>query len=445
MKNFEQFKEAIYPMLWDNGSYSFLHLEIKLKDTASKESLIREKEEASCFVTLTHEYIHYIQNFTTTWGFTNFITYIDFFTVFFGDNILLEKNPELPLKDGMIDKKFGKKKYSNYFKSAYLGIEKGSDGKFSFNDTNEPDFTIIESTLTDPYWEKEVYISYVAFKGKQIPLNELVVSENMAIVGSYLSSGLPIEESKQSIDIFWGPQYHIIYSFLNNLFPEKNCFKLTYIICESSLLIVPYNKIISRVLIFLRDNTDELKMENEDLIIDKILTHIDFDISLNKIIPNLLEQLNSRILTFNKYKENYEFFKYLLDILTIFKKGLNERLKVNHTYRDELNSEFLNYYSKIIYSPILVFADNQKTMLGEPSNDFVNSIASFHGIMKIFHLAYFGKINKCPFCEEYSICKVEKGLECENNSLEVYKIKKYKGCLMSNAINIIGIRRENRL
>lgn len=445
MENFKQFKEAIYPMLWDNGSYSFLHLEIKLKDLASKESLIKEKEEASCFVTLTHEYIHYIQNFTTTWGFTNFITYVDFFVAFFGDNILLENNPKLPLQNGLIDKKFGKKNYSNYFKSAYLGIEKGSDGKFLYNDTSEPDFSIIESTLTDPYWEKEVYISYIAYKGKQIPLNELVLSENMAIVGSYLSSGLSIEVSKQSIEGFWGPQYHIIYSFLNNLFPDKNCFKLTYIICESSLLIVPYNKIISKILVFLKDNINKLKIENEDLILDKIFTHINFNNLLNKIIPNLLDQLNSRILTFRKYKENYEFYKYLLDVLTIFKNGLKERLIKNHTYRDELNSEFLDYYSKIIYSPILVFADNQKSMLGEPSDDFVNSIASFHGILKIFHLAYFEEINKCPFCEEFSICKLEKGIECENNSTEVYNIEKYKGCLMSNALNIIGIKRENRI
>lgn len=33
MENIEQLKNAIYLILWDNGSYSFLHLEINLKDT----------------------------------------------------------------------------------------------------------------------------------------------------------------------------------------------------------------------------------------------------------------------------------------------------------------------------------------------------------------------------------------------------------------------------
>lgn len=443
-ENIEQLKNAIYPILWDNGSYSFLHLEINLKDTASKQELLDQKEAASCFVTLTHEYIHYIQNFTTTWGFTNFITYVDLFAVFFGDNILLDTNPELPLLNGTIDKKFGSKNYLNYLKSAFLGVSKGTDGKFLFQDTDKPDFTIVESTLTDPYWKKEVYISYIAYKGKLIPLNELVLSENMAIVGSYLASGLTMEESRNTIAQIWGAQYHIVYSFLNNLFPDKNCLKLTYIICESALLIVPYNKVISKILIYLKDNIGDLKSESEDEIIQRFLEHIDFKSSLEKLIPSMLQQLESRVQTFNKYKDNYEFYKFLLDILEIFKKGLEERLKKQHTYRDKLNSEFLNYYSEIIYSPILVFADKQKSMLGDPSDSFVNSIASFSGILKIFHMAYFQDIRKCPFCEEFSICTVDKGTECEQSALDVYGKEKYIGCLMNNALNIIGIKKEER-
>jgi len=444
MKNIELFKRAIFPILWDNGSYNFLHLEINLKDTASKQALIKEKEQATCFVTLVHEYIHYIQNFTTTWGFTNFITYVDLFAVFFGDNILLDADPDLPLIKGIINKKFGSKNYLNFLKSSFLGITKGSGGEFVFQNTDKPDFEIIESTLIDPYWLKEVYVPYLSYSGKQIPLNEIVLSENMAIVGSYLSSGLTIEESKQTIDKYWGPQYHIIYSFLNNLFPDKNCLKLTYNICESSLLIVPYNKTISKILIYLKDNLESLKLESEDEIIKRILHHIHFVDSLNIIITKALEQLDSRVQTFKKYKENYEFYNYLLDILAIFKIGLAERLKIKHSYRDHLDSEFLNYFSKKIYSPILVFADKQKTMLGDPEEDFVNSIAYFNGVLKIFHTAYFQEIQKCPFFEEYSICTFNKGTECETSALEVYSKEKYSGCLMTNALNIIGIRKKNR-
>lgn len=440
----EQLKGAIYPIFWDNGSYSFLHLEINLKDTASKDALEKEKEEASCFVTLVHEYIHYIQNFTTTWGFTNFITYIDLFAVFFGDNILLDKDPILPLHGGIVDNKFGRKNYLNYLKSSFLGITKGSDGRIIFDKTLANDFDIIESTITDPYWSKEVYISYIAFNGQKIPVNELVLSENMAIVSSYLASGLSLDESKKSIDKLWGHEYHIVYSYLHNLFPDKDTLKMTYYLCESALLIVPYNKRITQMLIYIRDNISDFKNKSENEIIQALLEHIEFKKSLEKIIPEILRQVESRIHTFSKYKENYEFYKYLLDVLDIFKRGMEERLKNNHTYRDNFNSEFLNYYSKILHSPILVFADKQKTMLGEPSEKFVNSMAYFSGVLKIFHTAYFRNISKCPFCEEYSICQVVKGTECETNALSVYGDEKYNGCIMQNSLNIIGIRKEGR-
>lgn len=444
MTNIELFKDAIYPLFWDNGSYSFLHLEIQLKDAASKQSLIDEKEKASCFVTLIHEYIHYIQNFTTTWGFTNFITYIDLLVAFFSKNSSLDKNPDLPLSSGSVNNSFGNKNYSNYLESAFLGVSKGKDESFLFEDTDQANFTIIESKLIDPYWIKEVNISYLAYNGKQIPINKIVLSENMAIVGSYLSSGMSIEESKQSIDKLFGPKYHIIYSFLNNLFPEKNCLKLTYVICESSLLILPYNRTISKILQFLQVNASVLQIKAEDEILSKALEHINFEKSLTKLIPKILEQIETRVQIFNKHKQEYEFYKYVLDVLSIFKNGLSERLINMHTYRNKFDSDFLNFFSKKIYSPIIVFSDKQKTMLGEPTENFVNSIASLSGVLKIFHLAYFNEIKRCPLNEDFSICTVAKGMECDLAALDVHGKHRYKGCLMNNALNIIGIRKEGR-
>jgi hypothetical protein len=266
----------------------------------------------------------------------------------------------------------------------------------------------------------------------------------MAIISSYLASGVSVSESKLSIDKLWGQEYHIIYSYLNNLLPEKNTLKITYNLCEAALLIVPYNKKITQMLIYIRDNVGTLKNLSEDEIIEILLKQIKFKESLKKIIPEILRQVDSRIQTFSKYKENYEFYKYLIDVLAIFKNGMEERLINNLTYRDTFDSRFLDYHSNILYSPILVFADKQKTMLGEPSAKFVNSIAYFSGVLKIFHQAYFREIKQCPFFEEHSICAVSKGSECETNALSVYGLEKYKGCLMQNSLNIIGIRKDGR-
>lgn len=439
----ELLKDAIYPFSWDSGSYRFFDLTIELKNTATIETLKTEKENANCFVTLIHEYVHFIQNFTTAFGFTNFVTYVDLFSVFFGDNILLDNDPSIPTKNGIVDTKLGNKNFENYVKSAFLGIEK-TNKKFVFKQTTEKDFAIIESTITNPYWQKDVFISYIAYHGKLIPLNELVASENMAIVASYLSSGLSLEEAKQTISTAWGPQYHIIYSFLNNLFPDKNCFKLTYIISEISLLIVPYNKIVSVILKHLTDNKSKLDSLTEDQIIDDIKIVIHFDKALAIVIRETLKQLEARILTFAKYEKQYEFFIYLKKILTLFKSGLSERAKNPFTYRDNFDSSFLNDYAQIIKSPILVFSDNKKTMLGDPPEEFVNSIAMVSGVLTVFRATYFNQLTKCPFSSDHSLCSLTKGVECNSAPLSIYGKEEYKGCLLHNSLNIIGLKKEGR-
>lgn len=436
-------KDAINPISWDTGSYSFFDLTLKLKDTATIDVLMTEKENANCFVTLMHEYVHFLQNFTTTFGFTNFVTYVDLFAVFFGDNILLDNDPIIPTKSGIVDTKMGNKNFSNYVKSAFLGIEK-DNGKIVYKATTKKDYSIIESTIINPYWQKNVFISYLTYQGKLIPLNELVVSENMAMVASYLSSGLTLDEAKQTISTAWGPQYHIIFSFLNNLFPDKNCFKLTYIISEISLLIVPYNKTISVILKYLKDNKAKLEKLDDDQIIDKIKVAIKFEKALEIVLVETSKQLGARILTFTKYEKKNEFYIYLKEILTLFKNGLEERAKNPFTYRDNFDSSFLNYYQEIIKSPILVFSDNKKTMLGNPTDEFVNSIAMVSGVLTVFHNTYFSNLIKCPFASDYSLCSLPKGVECNSAPLSIYGKEEYKGCLLHNALTILGLKKEGR-
>ncbi len=440
----ELLKEAISPVSWDNGSYSFYSLTISLKGTATIEALKNEKENANCFVTLIHEYVHFIQNFTTTFGFTNFITYIDLFAVFFGENILLNHDPAIPIQKGIVDTKFGNKNFANFMKCAFLGIEKNGAGKFVFQPTSEKDFTIIESTIKNTYWSKDVPISYIAYQRKLIPLNEFVASENMAIVASYLSSGLSLDEAKKTISK-WGIEYHIIYSFLNNIFPNKNCFKLTYIISEISLLIPPYTKIIADILMYLSSYIERFDKLNEDEIIGDIKKKVKFDIALPIILKETNNQLDERILTFTKYEKQYEFYIYLKEVLNLFKRGLAERATSSFTYRDNFDSSFLDYYGKIINSPILIFSDEKKTMLGELSDEFINSIAIFSGVLTVFLQTYFNKINKCPFVSNNSLCAHTKGNECLTNPFSIYVKEEYRGCLFYNSLNIIGLKKPGRV
>jgi len=441
MHKLEQLKEAIYPYSWVNGSYRFTELEIKLKETASLEDLMNEKEEAVCFVTLVHEYIHYIQNFTTTWGFTNFITYIDLINSLFVTNHELLNDPELPLVNL---KTRDNKTYSNFIKSANLGSTKGESGKYIFTPTTKADFTLFQEHIFDPYWNRKTSIYYLAYKGEAVPLNAFVISENMAIIGSYLASGVPIEDAKQSITRMWNPEYNIIYSYIYNLFPSLDCFKLTYYMCEAALLVPGYSDTIYKILRLLKQKKYLFKTYDEDDIIKQISEHLKLDLSIRKMLPEIKVQIQNRIDMYEKNKKDFGFFSYIIDILSLFKEGFNERFNNVYTYRSSFDFQFLDYFSQKIKSPVIVFADNQKTMLGKPTTEFIHSVAYFGGVLKTFNNAYFNDIGKCPFYEDHSICTVVKGIECKTNAMNAYNKEAYCGCLMNNALNIIGIKKLDR-
>ncbi|MBS1773444.1 MAG: hypothetical protein JST82_11350 [Bacteroidetes bacterium] len=432
-------------MAWDSGAYSFFHLSIYLFDGATIDTLKKDKESATCFVTLVHEYIHFIQNFTTLLGFTNFITYVDFFAVFFGNNITLDKDPDIPTKNGFADTKSGSKSYENFIISAYLGIERDNNQRIIFQTTSLANYYITHKTITDPYWQKEVFISYIALDGELIPLNELVAKENMAIVASYKASGLDNEEAKGSIDKLWGKEYHAIYSYINSLFPDKDTLKLTYYFCEMSLLVPPCNKTLHTILEYLRSQQQNLISKTEDEIINNVKHHINFDRALAITLKIANQQLESRIATFSKYEQQYQFYIYLKDVLELFRLGFQERAKSVFTYHEQFDSSFLNHYSAIIKSPVLIFSDKKKTMLGEQTEDFVNSIAYFSGVLSVFHHTYFKELKQCLFADDNSLCSHKKGQECQNSALDIYGNKQYEGCLLYNSLNIIGLKKAERV
>lgn len=439
----ELLKDPIYPDLWDSGSYCPYDFTLNIKGNATIEKLKEEKENANCYTTLIHEYVHYIQYLTTTFGCVNLVTYIDIFSLFFAENNFLDNDPVIPTFKGIADSKLKNKNYENFIIASRIGIDRIND-KIVFSATDKIDFTIIKSSIYDPYRETNKFISYVAYNNELIPLNELVLCENMAIVASYLSSGLSLDEAKQTINRLWRPQYHIIYSFINNLFPDKDCLKLTYIISEMSLLIIPFNQTITKILEHLTNDFITLDQLNEDQFIENIRVFLNFDELLKLSINNSLDDVGMRILTCTKHEKDNEFFTHIKVILNNFKKGLTERLSNPFTYQSQFDNSFLNYHEKIIKSPILVFSDNKKTMLGDHQTDYINSIALVSGILTVFHKTYYDKLKECPFSTEPSLCALPKGTECTSDPISIYGKKKYKGCLLHNSLSIIGLKKEGR-
>ena len=84
-------------------------------------------------------------------------------------------------------------------------------------------------------------------------------------------------------------------------------------------------------------------------------------------------------------------------------------------------------------------------MLGEQTEDFVNSIAYFSGVLSVFHHTYFKELKQCLFADDNSLCSHKKGQECQNSALDIYGNTQYEGCLLYNSLNIIGLKKAERV
>lgn len=439
--------DQIPPSLWDNGSYNWFNLQIRLAKTTEAE-LKTAGENSRGFPVLVHEYTHYLQNFTTLFGLTTFMTYVDCFSYFFSKNVELLSDPQLPLRNGTIDKSFGNKTLHNFFDSVYLGIKWDSSDNIIFEKSNVTvsDFSISKRVVLNAYHQKKVDMYHMAFNNQWIPLNELVLRENMAMIATVIAANLPLSEVEKLLKgNRYGLEYTIIYKFLANLFPGKNCLELTYKICETSLLVAPYCGTIHQILAYIELNKISFLSLSETQILNKVHHHINFSLQLRAQIRKGIEMIDQRITTSEKHLGNYEFFIYTIAFWKILKQGLLERQKKVSFYQTKFDMSFLAYYSSIVKSPVIIFGNGKKSLIGDNNSEYVNSIANLSGVLTALHrLYYFKETQVCPFIEANSYCSHKKGEECKSNFLSIHRRRKYSGCLMDNALNIIGVKSLGR-
>lgn len=443
MTTLHEFKESIPAELWEPGSYLFQILQINIKGNATLEKLISEGSDNPAFVTLCHEYIHYIQNFTTLNGALKFVDYIEVASRTFSENALLMSDPKIPIEGGDADHKIGNKTYANFVKSQKLGLNNQSNGS-KFVNTQNADYAMSHELLRNDYKDKDIFIGYVSIDKKLVPLNEFVISENMALIGSYLAANIPFTDFEATMNL-WGYEYKAIFMLLKHIFPNHSCIKMTYIFCESALSLVPTNEKIYELLSYCNDNKDVLQGKNENDIIDSCLNQLCFEKLLKRQTGLFIKIFDSKLFIYDKYKDEIEYFKYAIYVLELMKKGVLNRLSNPISFKNRITPKYLMHYASIIKSPIIKFMDGKTTMLGENEETTINSIATFSGIMKMFFELYFNGIHECPFNAGGSLCGAEKDTCCKTDPFAMYGKPAYLGCLLNNSFNTIGIKNEKRV
>ena len=244
------------------GSYNMLSLEIEIDGKTDFERT----------PTVFHEYTHYLQNMTTINGFVSLDKYIHVLLTSFAKLGSDAINPKPPLKEyHELQLVLGDKNIENIDKKRLVGMNYDYSSKtYSFQATTLDDYIISEEEYFDSYSRQFFRIPYIVIDGKNIPLNDTVIKENMALVNSIIGNPTFIELSERDIGEIISydyKEYTALFDFINHYLPDCDLLKLVYCICEISLNLHFSGQIIGNILRLIQKESVKLsKMETDNII-----------------------------------------------------------------------------------------------------------------------------------------------------------------------------------
>jgi len=421
------------------GSYNMLSLEIEI---GGKTSFERSP-------TVFHEYTHYLQNMTTINGFSSLNKYFHVLLVSFTKLGTDPYDPTLPLCNYLeLQSVLGDKNIENIQRRRFWGMDIDNiTNKFVFQKTDLDDYIITEKKCIDNYSGLTFTIPYIALDGENIPINETIIKENMSLVNSIIGSHgndiLSEEDIKQILE-YEHLEYIVLFDFINHYLPNHNLLKLIYCICEIGLNTT--EEIFGFVLRLIQEKADKFsKIGTENVIIllremikyDEIINKL-FSLIFTKDIPKTIALFNSFDFSTNQFVGiMYNFYNFLIN-------GVKYRETQKTLYIDHLTNEYIQNLTAVIGCPIIYFKeDNEYKNISNTPEYFFTDFAYLHGTLKLFTILYTSNITSCPFSNG-NICQVQRNEKCNHDCLQNYYNDVYKNCLLSNALNCSGIRKENR-
>ena len=405
-----------------------------------------------CEPTLYHEYTHYLQNMTTFHCFTNFENYMSLFLSSFATLGCAKNDPIIPLcHDTNLVSKYGDKNLTNFMRLKYIGMI-NNDNHYEFYESGKENFTLWQEDLYDKYNNELKKVAFISYNNFKIPLNEVTIKENMALMNTIISNKKTDILDSDDIEIIKNQshyEYTIIYLFLNNYLSDKNIVKLVYTICEIALNILPIHKTIYEILDFVQTNISELLTKNTEEIIEIIYSKISYFITINaynEAYTNIAKQkISSYDLIIQRDKN--EFIELIKEFYQIILKGLEIRIQYKTLYTENLDLQYLDNFGRIIgcpviYYPNLIYGPESKMLPNVPAF-FHNKYAYLHGSLLLYLKAYNNTLTTCPFYEKF-ICQYPKNQDCDFDCIKNWEKNGYENCLLNNALICTGIRQKGR-
>jgi hypothetical protein len=421
------------------GSYNMLSLEIEI---AGKTNFERNP-------TIFHEYTHYIQNMTTISGFISLNKYLQVLLISFSKLGSDTVDPLLPLYNySELQSVLGDNNIEGIQKRRFFCMVFDSlNNKYIFQSTDLDDYILSEQKHFSGM--SSYNITYIAMDGKNIPINETTIKENMALVNSIIGGREQQNDALKENEIndilaYEYKEYNILFDFIDHYLPNCNLLKVVYCICEIGLN--TSEEIVGIVLRLIQKKHIEFSRIETDRIINLIKKILNYDEAIHELFGIIYERyIKKTTYLFNSFDASTNQF---IDIMKLFYNFMIEGIKYRTTqktlYVQHLTNKYIQHLTSIIGCPIIYFRDeNEYRNLSDTPDYFFRDFVYLHGTLKIFMELYKSYVTLCPFTRG-NICKVLKNGHCYSDCLINYDDEVYKNCLLSNALNCSGIRQEQR-
>ncbi|MDR0997608.1 MAG: hypothetical protein LBL70_00955 [Treponema sp.] len=421
------------------GLYNMFSLEIEIEG----------KSDFETNPTVFHEYTHYLQNMTTINGFINLDKYIHSFLLSFTKLGANDIDPPMPLNK-ILQNALGDRRIENILESRRFGMDYDYTLKeYTFCNTDMDDYVITECDYLDKYSGEIKKVPFIAIDGKNVPINEITIKENMALVNSIIGNiqnDLITEIGINEILEYKHKEYNVIFDFISHYLPKCNLLKMVYCLCEISLNISLSEQVMGNILRFIQVNHEKMSSMETEKILYLVSEFIEYDKmfnSCNKIIHEKAITKTQELFSLFDPNEN-QFVDILKKFYGFLINGLDYRSKHKTLYINKFSNEYLQKIASIVGCPIIYFKDLKETrFLSETSESFLDDFIYLHASLKTFTILYNSVLSTCPFLA-YDVCAVRKNKFCYSDCIKNYESQIYENCLLSNALTCSGVRQLRR-
>lgn len=391
-----------------------------------------------------HEYVHFLQNFYTNWGGLVFCDFV------LGVNKLASSRAEddsliaLPLRL--------EKKKSQLWNEGVEMLKKFNinistdDGNIRFEESNSfPNYKISELTK-----EKAVISN-----GRIVyTINNKTIREHMAELSACLFADLNDEQihirflscntfSSGNSIMDKEPMYWILFEYF---FANKyqNIAEGIILLTHSALCSANPVNVICRFLLFLKQNKSVIKEKNTHNLVNIFLKTPSEIISFSYTHYAALKNITDFLKLCKKY-ENQSFYQLAEKIYFSLLINISQTYSSKKFFENPETLRNKDNWLKIIKNtgtPIIRYKD-KKAVISLQNDELGNSLTYFLGMVKVFYNLQTDRNQRCPFYQEFNICKAEyKNAEtCFHDALKVQNpLKNGKECLHQNALELLGMK-----